>query len=335
MSDTTTLAQAENSTQTGAEPKVAARTESNVATLDERAYHELVQSLKENTQPTTEPAQALPSEGQKAEVSDEAQKAENQAEQAEEAPESEKDTETADTSLAENDLPERVRIGSWSETERKALKIRARNPDLTLEQAIAMAKGGDESAPKEEPQFVAPADIESKIEEIAQAKATAFKNLEFDKVAELEVEMLKLNRELRRSEKLAIERESVQQAERSKEIESSKARAVELYPDAGKADSVLVKKMNEIFDTLVDSGNPIVRDPSMPFKLTQMAANELGIAPRNPNAKAPSPSVARKAPSIQPASGNARTIPQAPLSAKDLADKLDDLEAYQLFTAKL
>jgi hypothetical protein len=257
----------------------------------------------------------------------------------EEAPaeaKAEDETPEATEPESESELPERVRIGSWSETERKALKIRARNPDLTLEQAIAMVKG--EAGPakaQEEEQFVAPADIESKIEEVAQAKAAAFKNLEFDKVAELEVEMLKLNKELRRSEKMATERESVQQTQRAKGIEEAKARAVEFYPDAGKADSALVKKMNEIFDTLVDTGNPLVKDPSMPFKLTQMAANELGIAPRNPSAKAPSPSVARKAPSIQPASGNARTTPQAPLNAKALADKLDDLEAYQLLMAKL
>jgi len=322
MSENNTLAQAEITPQTtGAEPQVTARTESNVATLDERAYHELVQGLKESAEPAQTP---------------EAPKEEPTAEQApavEEAPVEPKAED--ETPEAEAELPERVRIGSWSENERKALKIRARNPDLTLEQAMAMVKGEAEPAKAQEEQFVAPADIENKIEEVAQAKAAAFKNLEFDKVAELEVEMLKLNRELRKSEKMAVERENVQQTQRAKGIEEAKARAVEFYPDAGKADSALVKKMNEIFDVMVDTGNPLVRDPSMPFKLTQMAANELGIAPRNPSAKAPSPSVARKAPSIQPASGNARTTPQAPLNARDLANKLDDLEAYQLLMAKL
>jgi len=322
MSENNTLAQAEITTpQTSAEPQVAARTESNVATLDERAYHELVQGLKETAEPAPTP---------------EAPKEEPTAEQApavEEAPVETKAEDENETAETESELPERVRIGSWSETERKALKIRARNPDLTLEQAMAMVKG--EAEPAKEEQFVAPADIEAKIDEVAQAKAAAFKNLEFDKVAELEVEMLKLNKELRKSEKMATERESVQQTQRNKGIEEAKARAVEFYPDAGKADSALVKKMNEIFDTMVDTGNPLVKDPSMPFKLTQMAANELGIAPRNPSAKAPSPSVARKAPSIQPASGNARTTPTAPLNAKALADKLDDLESYQLLMAKL
>lgn len=321
MSENNTLAQAEQTPQTGAEPQVTARTESNVATLDERAYHELVQGLKESAEPAPTP---------------EALKEEPTAEQApavEEAPAEPKAED--ETPEAEAELPERVRIGSWSENERKALKIRARNPDLTLEQAMAMVKGEAEPAKAQEEQFVAPADIENKIEEVAQAKAAAFKNLEFDKVAELEVEMLKLNRELRKSEKMAVERENVQQTQRAKGIEEAKARAVEFYPDAGKADSALVKKMNEIFDTMVDTGNPLVKDPSMPFKLTQMAANELGIAPRNPSAKAPSPSVARKAPSIQPASGNARTTPTAPLNAKALADKLDDLEAYQLLMARL
>jgi hypothetical protein len=322
MSENNTLAQAEQTPQTtGAEPQVTARTETGVATLDERAYHELVQGLKETAEPAPTP---------------EAPKEEPTAEQAPAVEEVATETKADDeTQESEAELPERVRIGSWSETERKALKIRARNPDLTLEQAMAMVKGEAEPAKAQEEQFVAPADIETKIDEVAQAKAAAFKNLEFDKVAELEVEMLKLNKELRKSERMATERESVQQTQRAKGIEEAKARAVEFYPDAGKADSALVKKMNEIFDTMVDTGNPLVKDPSMPFKLTQMAANELGIAPRNPSAKAPSPSVARKAPSIQPASGNARTTPQAPLNARDLADKLDDLEAYQLLMAKL
>lgn len=326
MSENTTLAQAEQNPQTGTEPQVAVRTEPSVATLDERAYHELVQGLKETAEPTPAPAET---------PKEEANTPEESPAVAEDAkPEETKTEEVAQESDDDSELPERVRIGSWSETERKALKIRARNPDLTLEQAIAMVKSPEEPKAQEE-QFVAPADIESKIEEVAQAKAAAFKNLEFDKVAELEVEMLKLNKELRKSERIAAERENVQQTERSKSIENAKAKAVEFYPDAAKADSALVKKMNEIFDTLVDTGNPLVKDPLMPFKLTQMAANELGIAPRNPNAKTPSPSVARKAPSIQPASGNARTTPQAPLNAKALADKLDDLETYQLLMAKL
>lgn len=320
MSENNTLAQAEQTTQTGAGPQVVAQTESNVAILDERAYHELVQGLKETAEPT--PAPEAP-EAEVADVPTEETPAETPTE-----------TKVESEDVSATELPERVRIGNWSESERKALQIRARNPDLTLEQAMGMVKGEGELVRTQE-QFVSPDDIEAKIDEMAQAKANAFKNLEFDKVAEFEVEMLKLNKELRKSERLATERQSAEQVNRTKGIEDAKSRSVEFYPDAAKADSALVKKMNEIFDTLVDTGNPLVKDPSMPFKLTQMAANELGIAPRNPNAKAPSPSIARKAPSIQPASGNARTTPQAPLNAKALADKLDDLESYQLLMAKL
>ena len=320
MSENNTLAQAEQTTQTGAGPQVVAQTESNVAILDERAYHELVQGLKETAEPTPTP------EAPEAEVEDVP---------TEETPvETPTETKVESEDVSATELPERVRIGNWSESERKALQIRARNPDLTLEQAMGMVKGEGELVRKQE-QFVSPDDIEAKIDEMAQAKANAFKNLEFDKVAEFEVEMLKLNKELRKSERMATERQSAEQVNRTKGIEDAKSRSVEFYPDAAKADSALVKKMNEIFDTLVDTGNPLVKDPSMPFKLTQMAANELGIAPRNPNAKAPSPSIARKTPSIQPASGNARTTPQAPLNAKALADKLDDLESYQLLMAKL
>ena len=167
MSENNTLAQAEITPQTtGAEPQVTARTETGVATLDERAYHELVQGLKETAEPAPTP---------------EAPKEEPTAEQAPAVEEAPAETKAEDeTQEAEAELPERVRIGSWSENERKALKIRARNPDLTLEQAMAMVKGEAEPAKAQEEQFVAPADIEAKIDEVAQAKAAAFKNLEFD-----------------------------------------------------------------------------------------------------------------------------------------------------------
>jgi len=65
MSENTTLAQAEQNPQTGTEPQVAVRTESSVATLDERAYHELVQGLKESAEPT--PAPEAPKEEAKSE----------------------------------------------------------------------------------------------------------------------------------------------------------------------------------------------------------------------------------------------------------------------------
>ncbi|NBR24711.1 MAG: hypothetical protein EBU08_13260, partial [Micrococcales bacterium] len=106
MSENNTLAKAEQNPQTGAEPQVTARTESNVATLDERAYHELVQGLKEvaESAPTPE-AVKEPAAEEAAPVVEAEAKAEDETPEATE-PES------------ESELPERVRIGSWSETER-------------------------------------------------------------------------------------------------------------------------------------------------------------------------------------------------------------------------
>ena len=91
--------------------------------------------------------------------------------------------------------------------------------------------------------------------------------------------------------------------------------------------------MNEIYESLKDTQNPLVSDPELPWKLTQMAANAIGIAP-NSGRPAPSSSVARQnKPPI--ASGNARTTAPATISPKDLIAKIDDLDTLQALAARL
>ena len=332
MSDNTP-AQAENTPTSVPETQNPKTTD--VAALDERAYHEIIQALDPNATP--EPAKEEP----KAEPEQEAPVAEAQEPEKEEAKEEVKEEAPAqeETDIA---LPERVRIGSWSETERKALQIRARNPDLTLEQAISMVKGKDESA-SPAPAEPTPDEIESKIDAKAQEKANAIKSLEFDKAAQLELEMADLSKAYRRAEKVANERAEIQKAVRVEESEKAKRLAVEYYPDTASKDSALTKKMYEIFDVLQDTKNPLVNDANLPIRLAQMAGNELGIAPKTaskapvkPAVAAPSPSAARRSqPTIQPASGNARTNSPQPVSAQDVLSKIEDVDQFRALMANL
>lgn len=333
MSETTPV-QTEQSTS-------ATSTQTGIATLDERAYHELVQQLKEEAVPEkTE----TPKEEPKVEAPEEPQAEPAQA-VAEEPKAEEAKPEEAQPDKPEVDeveetgrLPERVRIGTWNETERKALQIRARNPDLTLEQALDMVKKGSS-----EEAAVSPDTLLDQIEKATQAKAQALKALEFDKVAESELQIIKLQRDMRQAEVKAREIEAREQEARQSASEEAKSRSVKYYPDAAKADSTLVRKMNEIYEDLKATDNPLIRDPQMPWRLTQMAANELGIAPRvngavKPKAvapaQAPSSSVAR--PKNTPiASGNARTTPQPQPTAAELAAKIDDLDQLMALAAKL
>jgi hypothetical protein len=325
MSETNTPVKTEQTTQpTNNKP--------DVATLDERAYQELVQNLTAVVeQPKAEAAATdpiLPDKQAEAEAvkSPEASVAEDS--NAEEVkPEDSKDLEIPEPSAGV--LPERVRVGSWTEEERKALQIRARNPDLSLAQAMEMVKKG-QSEP--ESKLADPATIEAKITERGKAKADAIRALEFDKAADLELEIQSLSTELRRSERRAAEESVKAQAEYSQRVNEAKSKAVKFYPDASDKNSPLVAKMNEIYESLKDTQNPLISDPDLPWRLTQMAANAIGMAP-NSSRPAPSSSVARQTkPPI--ASGNARTTAPATLSPKDLVAKIEDLDMLQALAAK-
>lgn len=322
-----TPAQAENTPTSVPETQNPKTTD--VAALDERAYHNLVQALDANATPT-------PPEAPEPAPAPEPSPAEAIVAQAQD-PKNEETQEEAPQEQLESELPERVRIGSWSETERKALQIRARNPDLTLEQAIGMAKGKDEaSAPTTaEP---TPEEIESQLDAKAHEKASAMKALEFDKAAQLELEMADLTKAYRRADKVATEKAEFRKVAVQEEMEKAKKQAVNYYPDTAKKDSQLTKKMYEIFDVLQDTKNPLVNSPELPFRLAQMAANELGIAPQEgkPKTPAPSPSPARRSqPTIQPASGNARTNSPQPLTAKDVLSKIEDVDQFRALMASI
>ncbi|NBO27156.1 MAG: hypothetical protein EBU96_10295, partial [Actinobacteria bacterium] len=183
-----TPAQAENTTQTGVSNETQNKTV-DVAALDERAYHELIQSLDPKAieaKPAEPVAKDNPQPETPAEQPEEAAQAQEPA-KAEEAKEEPKDEEAKEEPKAEETpapdpetLPERIRIGSWSEVERKALQIRARNPDLSLEQAIEMAKGKEQAEQAQEVPDLAK--IEGTLDAKAKEKADAIKNLEFDNV---------------------------------------------------------------------------------------------------------------------------------------------------------
>ena len=60
----------------------------------------------------------------------------------------------------------------------------------------------------------------------------------------------------------------------------SNEEAVKEYPDVTNPDSPIAKKYLEIVAKLKATGNPLLSDPNSPLKISQMAGNELGIAPK-------------------------------------------------------
>jgi hypothetical protein len=114
------------------------------------------------------------------------------------------------------------------------------------------------------------------------------------------------------------------------QADASKVRAIELYPDVTIADSALVKKMIEIDAELKASGNPLFDSADKPLKLTQMAANELGMAPRSKAAAAsPQPVVKPTRPAQPPfAPGSARTT-SASVPTGQLEEKLSKISSVE------
>jgi hypothetical protein len=83
-------------------------------------------------------------------------------------------------------------------------------------------------------------------------------------------------------------------AEFNRRLDASKVRALELYPDVSveanaNGQTPLVKEMMRLDNILKETGNELYYSPDKPFKLTQMAANNLGIAPRDWPAASPQP----------------------------------------------
>lgn len=75
-------------------------------------------------------------------------------------------------------------------------------------------------------------------------------------------------------------KEAEQKAEFTKAVEQSKAEMLRIYPDAGIDGSPLSKKITEIAEHMEAQHNPLVYQADAPLKIAQMAANELGIAPK-------------------------------------------------------
>lgn len=184
--------------------------------------------------------------------------------------------------------------------------------------------------PKEESTF------ESRIGSIAEQIAA--KQAAADAAAEeLDVKTaLSLQREITALELEKIRLETAEQAKSGQEdakfqeqVDRSRSRAVEIYPVASDKDHAIHTKASEIWETLQATNNPLVNDPEAPFKVYQMAANELSIAPlSSAPSKAASPKsaplgapkpqaipqqAARRPNPVAPvASAGDRTTPQGP-----------------------
>jgi hypothetical protein len=322
-------------TNSGETPKEnPAESSLNVEALDVVGYEKLLKELDVSKQ--EQPAEV---EAKAEEVKEETVPEEPKKEEATKEKEPEATEETEDPSK----LPERVRIGNWSEVERKAIALRARNPDMSLDEALAKIKGNEPEKAEETKQSVPSLDeVEAQVAKVKADRKQALKDLDFEKLGDLDETLDGLREKQAQLRESAKEAEVEARASYQRSVEDSKRKAVSFYPDTTDKQSQLVRRMVEIDNALKEQDNPLYYSADKPFKIAQMAGNDLGIAPKDPSRKVekvvtPAPSSAsRKAIQTPPiASGNARSNGSGIKSLETVLDGISDEEAFRSLIGKI
>lgn len=267
----------------------------------------------------------------------------------------EEEEDDAPLDLAKLPTRYRLQVREDDEVGRLAAALKKRNKDWSLEEAVVAARkrlGKDEPAPaadsktaaQPKDESAAPAkdaapkpedevkELEAKVKELRAAKVVANKEVDLEKVSELDAQLDELRDKLTDAKvaaKLAAAAPKPEPKPEPKQPEAKQPepkatdaaydakfdasldRANKLYPDAARADTPFAKRMAEIDRMLEKEGDPLFHSPDKPFRVAAMVAAELGVAPKSvtSSAKPAAPATRASGPrSLAPiASGESRT----------------------------
>jgi hypothetical protein len=204
----------------------------------------------------------------------------------------------------------------------KELKEQGKEISLAEAERRVNAKYGiTEDAPSGEQQEAVPVRTPEQIDaEIAAKEAAADQasdDLDVKTALTLQREAFALREEKARLIQEQAARSTQAEAQFHQEVERSRHKALEVYPVASQEDHPLHAKAAEIFRSMEETGNPLIHDPNAPFKVYQMAANELGIPPHAKATPAPakSPTSATPKPQAVPQSAVRRPNPASPVAS--------------------
>lgn len=182
----------------------------------------------------------------------------------------------------------RPRLSSLDARQKEAIllakELKDKGEGITLSEAerrVAAKYGDSEEA------VVPPEAAQERTMEAIQAEIDA-KILEADESAEsLDVkaalaaqrEVSKLEREMSNLSLIQAESNQRAEVEFKDAVEASRARVLEVYPASQTADHALHAEATRIWADMEKQSNPLIFDAEAPFKVYQMAANALAIAP--------------------------------------------------------
>lgn len=213
-----------------------------------------------------------------------------------------------------------------SEVDKLALAYQRRNRDWSLEQSLEAAKKqlGIKSQPAPEATPETPAvnalpqstqDTDTLIEQRFADYEKAMSEVRFEDAAKINREILKLTVHRTTLERRAEQQQVAAAAKYDADFDASNSKAVDLYPFAADPASPGFKRMMQLDAQFKRDEDPLYHSPNKPFKLAQMVAAELNIAPRNKSAAPAQKAAAVVTPpppkkGVVP-SGSSRTTPPA------------------------
>jgi len=189
--------------------------------------------------------------------------------------------------------------------------------------------------PNAEPERTAEV-VKAEIEQAEKDRREAIRQLDPDRQFEAEDKIRKLEQESGEISSKVQQTVVSQQTVFEAKVAESHALTAQVYPAYTMENHAIHAEANRIYEALAKSNNPLITQEDCPFKVYQMAANNLGIPPLDPDSQPPvaapaapaapkSPTLATPKPqlvprtavvrppsAVTPAPASARTTPHGP-----------------------
>jgi hypothetical protein len=223
----------------------------------------------------------------------------------------------------EDSVKRRQRVTTHDDTNAFALQIYRQavnnGTPINFDTAFARAKNalGISDAPVDSEKqteavnpTLTPEEIESKIEQLRAERKEAAANIDTVKQNELTEEIESLRDQLKDAREAVITGEQQFQ----QQVSESYAKTDSIYPAATDPKHPIHTEVERIWSVMQSQKNPLVSDADAPFKIYQMAANALGIAPSSSSSKS-SPAPTPRPQAVQQSAAVRRTNQQLPVAS--------------------
>ena len=260
----------------------------------------------------------------------------------------------------------RPRLNSLPAEEKEAIALRKdlkdKGQDVPLAECLARVQAKYAGTKPPEPAAPDPnappartaETVGQEIAEAEKARRDAIRNLDPDAQFDAEDKIRQLQAETAEIRSRQQQEHVSQQSAFEAAVSESHALTAQVYPAYTMENHAIHAVADRIYSALKSTGNPLVTQSDCPFRVYQMAANELGIAPAEPGAQPPaaapaapkSPALATPKPqpvqrtavvrppsAVAPAPASARTTPPGP--PKPAFGKIRTTADYEATVAQL